>query len=155
MSLTKVLSALDKAEAAKREAIKIGKDSVREALQQFFHENPEIVAFGWAQYTPYFNDGEPCIFHMWDVMFLFDDKEQQYKDLDEYERFNFIQEEGQYYWGDKYDASIPGSAETQANCRELCRTLKKVEPILKDVFGDHIYVVVDSDGITIEEYDHD
>lgn len=27
----------------------------------------EIAAIGWAQYTPYFNDGDPCIFHIGEV----------------------------------------------------------------------------------------
>lgn len=33
-------------------------------------EDPEIYAFGWAQYTPYFNDGEPCVFWVGDPWFL-------------------------------------------------------------------------------------
>jgi hypothetical protein len=26
-------------------------------------DDPEVTQFGWVQYTPYFNDGDACIFH--------------------------------------------------------------------------------------------
>ena len=28
----------------------------------FFKDNPQVTAFVWTQYTPYFNDGEECTF---------------------------------------------------------------------------------------------
>ena len=31
-------------------------------FKQFFESNPEVNVVGWRQYTPYFNDGEACIF---------------------------------------------------------------------------------------------
>jgi hypothetical protein len=26
-------------------------------------DDPEVTEFGWTQYTPYFNDGDACVFH--------------------------------------------------------------------------------------------
>jgi|SRR5277367_899324 len=31
-------------------------------LMQVVLDDPTVTWFGWTQYTPYFNDGEPCIF---------------------------------------------------------------------------------------------
>jgi hypothetical protein len=31
-------------------------------LMQALLDDPTIESFGWTQYTPYFNDGEPCVF---------------------------------------------------------------------------------------------
>ena len=25
--------------------------------------DPKVISFGWTQYTPYFNDGDACVFH--------------------------------------------------------------------------------------------
>ena len=40
------------------------------ALLQPVLDDPEIVRFGWNQYTPYFNDGEPCEFGTYAPWFL-------------------------------------------------------------------------------------
>ena len=39
----------------------------KETTKEFFDKNPDITAFTWVQYTPYFNDGEPCEFGVGDV----------------------------------------------------------------------------------------
>ncbi len=36
-------------------------------ILEFFAENPEIEYLRWTQYAPYFNDGDPCVFHVYDV----------------------------------------------------------------------------------------
>lgn len=33
-----------------------------EMASELFKDNPTLVSFGWTQYTPYFNDGDPCVF---------------------------------------------------------------------------------------------
>lgn len=33
-----------------------------EMSTELFNENPTLMSFGWTQYTPYFNDGEECVF---------------------------------------------------------------------------------------------
>ena len=33
---------------------------------------PALKAIRWNQYTPYFNDGDPCTFSVGEVMFLVD-----------------------------------------------------------------------------------
>jgi len=39
-------------------------------VKQFFEECPKVQAVVWSQYTPYFNDGEECIFGMNEAHFI-------------------------------------------------------------------------------------
>lgn len=41
-----------------------------EVFKGFFDENPNVGGVQWTQYTPYFNDGEECVFSVND-MYLF------------------------------------------------------------------------------------
>lgn len=40
------------------------KDAILRAFREFFETNPDIVALRWHQYTPYFNDGDACVFEV-------------------------------------------------------------------------------------------
>jgi len=41
----------------------------KKTTKNFFDSVPEIKAFYWSQYTPYFNDGDECVFSVNDVYF--------------------------------------------------------------------------------------
>jgi hypothetical protein len=43
-----------------------GKELLHKHFTEYFEANPEVEAVKWAQYTPYFNDGEPCEFTVHD-----------------------------------------------------------------------------------------
>ena len=85
----------------------------------------------WAQYTPYFNDGDPCTFssdHRYAGIFGSRDV------LD-----------GSYYEeGDIEDAALP-------------QAFKDIpDDIMSACFGDHVQVIVSRDGkIEVKEYEHD
>src|ERR1044072_5669755 len=40
----------------------IAQEVFNSGAKAVFADNPIIESFAWTQYTPYFNDGEPCIF---------------------------------------------------------------------------------------------
>jgi hypothetical protein len=42
---------------------------VEQAAQELFQAAPEIDCIFWRQYTPYFNDGEPCSFSRHDIYY--------------------------------------------------------------------------------------
>lgn len=46
------------------------RDIFAEAAAHFFETNPDIISFGWSQFTPYFNDGEECVFQIPDRDFF-------------------------------------------------------------------------------------
>jgi hypothetical protein len=96
--------------------------------KHIFSANPVLVSFGWRQYTPYFNDGEECTFSA----------------NTDYFDFTVRNADG----GEEEEAQRAG---------------KQVDDLLslftdddfKLLFGDHVSVKVDSDGVTTESCDHD
>lgn len=124
-------------------------------------DDPTIVEFGWRQYTPYFNDGEPCEFGVngtWVRTTADEDADE-----DELEM-----------WGHRSLGKIPGHREQTIGqwvndpyegpdeARYLrCKALEKAveggafEHVLLDAFGDHANITVRRDGIQVEFYDHD
>lgn len=46
-----------------------GKALVKEAIETFVKENPEITGIRWHQFAPSFNDGDPCVFSVHDLYF--------------------------------------------------------------------------------------
>lgn len=45
---------------------------IEQAAQELFRAAPEIDHIFWVQYTPYFNDGEPCSFSRHDIYYVLD-----------------------------------------------------------------------------------
>src|SRR5690349_7857045 len=44
----------------------------KEKASGLFEKYPTLKSFGWAQYTPYFNDGDECIFGVNDENIYFE-----------------------------------------------------------------------------------
>jgi hypothetical protein len=102
---------------------------------EIFSKYPEILKFGWTQYTPYFNDGDACVFHYND-MYVCTDPETA---------------DGSVYdWDDMYSLKnkYPEVAEFE-------KVLSSSEDILLAMFGDHVQVTVTSAGIDVDEYEHE
>lgn len=128
-------------------------------------DDPTIVEFGWRQYTPYFNDGEPCTFSAHGTWVRTDaDKDA---DEDELEM-----------WGHRTLGKVTTEwAENPENGRreksgetyegpdraryDRCKALESAveggafEHVLLDAFGDHANITVRRDGIQVEFYEHD
>lgn len=123
---------------------------LKNCLEHFFKKHPDIKAIGWTQYTPYFNDGEECVFN---VNGLNATKSQ--KDLDD----NVDLYDGG--WAEVYTRyndpkAAPGfTTEEWADLCKLSKTLEGMEDELKIGFGDHVKVIVTHDGVEVEEYEHD
>lgn len=119
---------------------------IKPLLQEFVTANPQVKAIKWAQYTPHFNDGEPCVFGVSEFGFFFEGD-----DLDE------SHYEGELPWRgyEGWDKAGVCSLETYEACKGLARELSSMEDALKTLFGDHVQVSVTADGVDVEEYDHD
>ena len=57
---------LQRAALAKQLQVSFG-----EIVQDFFARNPEFAGIRWNQYTPYFNDGDECVFNVHDFWGFF------------------------------------------------------------------------------------
>lgn len=96
-----------------------------------FAENPMIKSVTWDQFTPYFNDGSPCVFS---VNSIYDDSLEFDEALSD-EDFYSVEDKAMSDFG-KILNSIP-------------------EQIMRAVFGDHARVKATKEGFEISKYtDH-
>jgi hypothetical protein len=119
----------------------------KESCKEIFEKNPELESFGWVQYTPYFNDGDECLFRV-------------SCDVDCGLRINgemasYILEEFDYK-SDEYKAK----SQELEKYEEICELVNAIDGIpgdlLKQIFGDHVTVDIKRDGThEVEEYCHD
>ena len=121
--------------AAKKRYMEDGENVVRSAIQDFFTQNPDIKTLWWTQYTPYFNDGEACVFGIGEVCGSSETKKLE--DIDS-------------YW-----ESDELSDELYKVIYEFAKELGMVDDLLEFAFGDHCIVVATIDGFEIGEYEHD
>lgn len=133
-------------------------------------DDPTIVAFGWSQYTPYFNDGEPCVFSVNELWVRTETdpdpaKTYGYDDLSvcsylghpSLGKVNGHQEgdwPNQEYVIDSYEG--PDRARFE-RCFALGAALQggHYDNVLLDAFGDHAEITVTREGITVDSCDHE
>ena len=142
-----------------------------EPLIRALVEDDTIVEFGWQQFTPYFNDGEPCVFNaygLW-VRTISDSKnEDEDEDEDEDLSVEFAHHpslgriEWEYIgqWPDR-ERRIKTYEGPDLHRLERCIALDDAiqsgafDDVLLDAFGDHADITIRRDGITIDFYSHD
>jgi hypothetical protein len=134
-------------------------------MKLFFEACPSVKAVMWCQYTPYFNDGEPCVFGLGTISFIpKTEKEKETGVLETLEQEdedpqNYYEEYGHEIWKDaehtaKYSPEI--SLEEAKNLSELRILLTSLKEYLKTTFGDHTFIKCVCDGkVEITEYYHD
>jgi hypothetical protein len=141
------------------------------ALKPLFEKSDgEITSLGWVQYTPYFNDGDECIFSVnTDLDYGIRVNGEQLDDSEFFENSTYglqkyLKKDGSYEsWIEKYpeDTLNPETMEKELkNYSILLEFEELLESIdskfFKDLFGDHVEVIINSDGTTIvNDYDHD
>ena len=125
--------------AFSEKAISIVKNSIKNIF-----EKTQIKAIYWTQYTPYFNDGEECIFGVQsilvstDVLSTFDDEESS----NTYDT---------YYLDEKVFSHY--EIELINNLVRVLRDEDMIE-VLKFSFGDSVAITVTKKGISIQGYEH-
>jgi hypothetical protein len=110
------------------------KNEFKVIFKQIFDAYPSVKKVGWTQYTPYFNDGDACVFRVNDLYVLDDTVDPDLEDEI-------------YEW--KY------SYEEYPLIEQLASVLSSSEDILLQLFGDHVLIIATKDGIDVSEYDHD
>ena len=152
---TKMRKLNQEIEAKKQELKKQSETLFRESVKEIFTKYPTLESFSWTQYTPYFNDGEPCEFSVNDPgIYLVDDKTSE-EDIDYYE--GDISS-----WGLKdelktcKDENRKNVINRQLSLDHDIKALFQIhEDVFKNMFGDHAGVKVFKDNIEVEEYEHE
>jgi hypothetical protein len=118
-----------------------GEDAVKELFKEFFEANPKAAAVSWRQYTPYFNDGDPCYFRVGEMsLHLHADEDEEY-DPD--------------YGYDSYQLSHSEDPEMKKLGEAFDILVDIPEEVLEYVFGDHVTVTATAEGFEVSEYNHD
>lgn len=105
-----------------------GEAAMKEAFKEVFDAHPSVESIYWTQYTPYFNDGDPCYFRM-----------------------------GEYeveYFDDEEDEAIKNDDQNKV-IDDINAIFDAGDDIFESVFGDHKRITVTREGIAVREYDHD
>lgn len=119
-----------------------GEDALKEVFKEFFDANPKAAAVSWRQYTPYFNDGDPCYFRVGEMsLHLHEDEEDEDYDPD-----------GGY---DTYGLSKSDDPELKKMSEAFDKLTELPEEVLEYVFGDHVTITATAEGFKVSEYDHD
>lgn len=115
-----------------------GKKAVKKFFTKYFEAHPEIKGVTWTQYTPYFNDGEECVFGLHAVHILKSDAAVE----------KIRNGESAYSIDDGDDVK-------EVYGEGLYHTLQEVEDLLQQALGDHAQILATPDEIIVEEYEHD
>lgn len=152
---------------------------VKDAFKEFFTKFPEVTSIMWAQYTPYFNDGDTCYFSVHDFCFRlkaeFYEEGTTEDDLDEWDRYDFenipmekpsswvYENVGRYPEYQKRVDIYERLKETNPRAHEIAEGIASFrkelgavdDAIFLALFGDHVEVTATSHGFDVNEYDHD
>lgn len=164
-----------KVEDAKSELERAQKALIEKIKPQFitlfmpaFNKHPKLEAFRWRQYTPYFSDGDPCVFSVHDIAIKHEDLKGEGSDgflwgIPAVDIFTV----GSWGYDREWTAEARaealknfGSQEAYLDLANDMQTIsdafhKLPKEIMEDMFGDHMEITVTREGIEVEEYSHD
>lgn len=160
MNTTALQALIDTQVAYQAELKKISQGSFKDFFSTWLAENPKIEFVRWHQYTPHFNDGDPCKFSVSDLYFALVDRET----IPDHDG-----EESSGERGDGFFTHFELSAQEKSDwCKvprpaivatepldELADTMNDLYDALKISFGDGVQVTVSREEIVIDYYDHD
>lgn len=133
------------------------KNNLQPLAAEFFHKYPFVRAIAWTQYTPYFNDGEACEFSVQDTHIF---TEYEFPKAEDEDEDDDITENSVYDGVDTWSLSHAKyrkdwvTDEFVKDFKEFM-TFQEDEDAMETIFGDHVQVWITSDGIQVDEYDHD
>jgi hypothetical protein len=146
------------------EARKKVKDFFLKGMNKIFEMFPEVKTVSWRQYTPYFNDGEECVFGAHTDDFRVNDYDQYDDDSDDSSEYKNVMPYNETR-GSWHTNAHTGQREWRYLNPES-RAVKIKEAIqgflsqldnddYKTMFGDHAKVIVMKNKVIVEEYEHD
>jgi hypothetical protein len=153
---------VDKKKRADEEMKAAAKAFFTAEAKVLFENNAELESFAWRQYTPYFNDGDECIFRVntdtivftWNTPITEEEKDPfEHKWGAEVYSIEQDVKRGNKDWQGRPTA-FTSKHQTALNVGEFLDQFD--EDTYKFLFGDHIEITVHRDGsITDEQFDHD
>lgn len=132
-----------------KEFFKEVQNKFKEGMKKVFEEVPELHAISWQQYTPSFNDGEPCENCLGEVYFHVD---ESLIPLEEQTGEDDTEDGGVSAWDIKNREGI--SQEFKTFISTFSKEFHELDTLLERIFGTNQQIRIDRNGkITVEEYD--
>jgi len=151
MSIADNLKAVTKKAADAKKALqKELQASFNDAAQAFFNKAPEGTTITWCQYTPYFNDGDPCVFGVGGIEVRFKPLEGEDKEMAEEE---YGEDEG--FCHGEIDQTKELPKEVRADAKALTGFISSQEELMLALYDDHNIIRLSKDGATVSDYEHD
>jgi hypothetical protein len=135
-ALQELTDKVNEAKRAQREfAQTSGKEVIGAAFVSILQDCPTISHVSWTQYTPGFNDGDPCRFGVHGLCVVPVDNEEDYDDRE-------------------FESESDSEKHPEDKLRQLHSLFRSLdESLLEDVFGDGVKIKIDSENLTVEDYD--
>lgn len=153
----------------KQQQLEAAKGFFNQYSKELFDKYPKLNSFGWVQYTPWFNDGDECVFSAHtsedslrvNGFSLYNDDEEVSEESDTNPNYFSGYQEHTYEIGEggRYER-VPNpnhNKENKALVSEIVTFLQQFKNgDLKRLFGNHVAVTVNRNGeIGTEEFSHD
>lgn len=133
------------------------KEMFKEIFSTYFQQCPEVTTFAWRQYTPYFNDGEECVFTC-RANRGFATNALDYTNC-RYGGYDGESDEETIWVVDKDYGNFNEeliSKRTLNSTNKLRGILGKIEDsFYEEIFGNHCIVYATKDGFEVVDYEHD
>jgi hypothetical protein len=133
------------------EAQEKAKEALIAELKDVFVRHPDLKVIKWTQYTPGFNDGDPCYFTIGDVTasnYMGVNAYGEWEGDDEHDEEN----EPADLLVFSLDYNVPQGFEDLAPLGKFINS-GTGKDVLEFMFGDGVTVVVTADGVDTDEYD--
>lgn len=174
--LTEIQKQIEKLE---KQASKESSKLISKGFKEIFKKYPNLKSFSWNQYTPYFNDGDECVFGAYTDYLTINDSEQeesvygvkQFLDVlhNPKKEINRLKKKIEECKKDKYGCDYlqeqiknieAGSIEETKNKLAILEDISQILSTIdndcyKSIFGDHVRVTVTKDGWSTESYEHE
>lgn len=132
------------------------KEKMNVLFKAFFDTHPEVKTIYWSQYTPYFNDGDECVFNVNDVYYSTLD----WEDIDSPwgEDDGVLSKYGE--WNSEKRCHEPNTSISQSLVNDMDQFSKILmseanEAVMLAMFDNHVWVRAHRNGFEIDEYSHD
>ena len=122
------------------EIAKNAKNAIGEEFTKFFDKHPEIKSVTWTQYTPYFMDGDACVFGV------------NLPEVAQVKLTDSTDEDKELQWGsEEYKAHEKA---VESALKDL-RFITSCDEAFKAAFDDHVKITATREGFEVDEYSHD
>jgi len=131
----------------------VGEEKFSMLFTEFFNEVPEVSMVMWEQFTPAFNDGDPCEFRIHELNF-YNKEEYSEEEFEELDGSGDVLLCGECNNASIYSQYIVLHEEASNVCEKLIHIISSDEDIMKLIFGDPAKIIVKRSGeLIVEEYE--